>query len=319
MENFTTWEDVRATRARIANHIHLTPVMTSRSLDAETGAQLFFKCENLQRTGSFKIRGATNLVESLQPDEAARGVATHSSGNHGTALACAAGRRGIPAYIVMPNNAPRPKQGNVLRYGGRLTLCEPTYEGRKAACARVIAETGARLAHSADDTCVISGQATIGLELMEQVPNLDLVLAPIGGGGLASGLVVASRTLDWGARIVAVEPAQADDAYRSWKSGVLQPPESNTVADGLRTGLGERPFRVLQAGVHDIVTVSEEAIIRAMKLLWERTKLVMEPSCAVPFAAILEGRINVRGRRVAIIISGGNVDLNHLPWLTPPA
>lgn len=319
MDIFKNWEDVRLTRERIASAIHLSPVMTSRSLDAETGAALFFKCENLQKTGSFKIRGATNLVRSLAPAEAARGVATHSSGNHGAALACAAAARGVPAHIVMPDNSPLTKRAQVARYGAQLTLCAPTYSARKQACARVIAETGAQLAHSADDPRIIAGQATVGLELSRQVPDLDFVFAPIGGGGLAGGLVLASRTLPWGARIVAVEPEQAADAYRSLQSGILQPPESNTVADGLRTGLADRPFALLRADGTQVATVSEGAIIEAMKLLWSRLKLVIEPSGAVPFAAILEGKVDVRGKRVAVVLSGGNLDLDRLPWQTGPA
>lgn len=318
MENFTTWEDVRVTRERIAPAIHLTPVLTSRTLDREAGVRLFFKCENFQRTGSFKMRGATNVVYSLSAEQVARGVATHSSGNHGAALACAAATLGIPAHIVVPNNSPATKQAQIGRYGGILRLCEPTYAARQAACDAIIAETGAHLAHSANDPHVIAGQATVALEFSQQVPGLDAILAPIGGGGLASGLIVGSRTLGLGCDIIAVEPAQAQDAYLSWKSGVLQPPDSNTIADGLRVGLAERPLGIIRAGATDIILVSENAIAQAMKRLWEVLKIVVEPSGATPYAALLEGRLPAHYRRVGIVISGGNLDLTQIPWVKYP-
>jgi threonine dehydratase len=318
MENFTHWEDVRVTRERIASAITFTPVLTSRTLDRDAGVQLFFKCENLQRTGSFKMRGAANFVYSLMPDQAAHGVATHSSGNHGAALACAAGTLGIPAHIVVPNNAPATKRAQIGRYGGTLRLCEPNYVARQAACNAIIAETGAHLAHSANDERVIAGQATVALELSQQVPDLDVILAPIGGGGLASGLVVGSRSLGLACDIIAVEPAQAQDAYLSWKSGVLHPPDSRTIADGLRVGLAERPLRILRAGATDIILVSESAIAQAMKRLWEVLKIVVEPSGATPYAALLEGRLPARYRRVGIVLSGGNLDLTQIPWVEHP-
>jgi threonine dehydratase len=318
MENFKTWEDVRLTRERIAPAIHLTPVLTSRTLDREAGVELFFKCENLQRTGSFKMRGASNLVYSLSPAEAARGVATHSSGNHGAALACAAATRGIPAHIVMPNNSPVTKQATVRRYGGILRLCEPTYAARQAACEAIITETRAQLAHSANDPRVIAGQATVALELSQQVPDLDAILAPIGGGGLTSGLIIGTRHLGLATDIIAVEPAQAQDAYLSWKSGTLHAPNSHTIADGLRVGLAERPLSILRAGATDVILVSESAIAQAMKRLWEILKIVVEPSGATPYAALLEGKLPARYRRVGIVLSGGNLDLAKIPWIEHP-
>jgi threonine dehydratase len=318
MENFTQWEDVRLTRERIAPAIHLTPVLTSRTLDHEAGARLFFKCENLQRTGSFKFRGASNVVLSLSAADAARGVATHSSGNHGAALACAAAARGIPAHIIMPADAPVTKQAQIARYGGQLRLCEPTYAARQAACATLVAETGAQLAHSANDPRVISGQATVALEFSQQVPDLDVILAPIGGGGLASGLVLGVRQLGLRTDIIAVEPAQANDAFLSLATGTLQPPDSRTIADGLRVGLGERPFSILRAGATEVRLVSESAIARAMKRLWEILKVVVEPSGATPYAALLDGRLPARYRRIGIVLSGGNLDLTRIPWIEQP-
>ncbi len=316
MENFKGWEDLHLVRTRIDHAIHRTPVLTSETLNKDAGAKLFFKCENFQKTGSFKARGAANFVFSLSQEEAAKGVATHSSGNHGAALARAAALRGITAHIIMPNNSPATKQETVRRYGGKLTLCDPTYEARKLACAKIIQETGATLAHSADDYRIIGGQGTTGLEFTEQVPDLDLILAPIGGGGMASGLVVAMKTLNLRTEVIAVEPEQADDAFQSWKTGVLQPPEPNTVADGLRTGLAEQPFRILQAGASEIVTVSEAAIVAAMQRIWKVLKIVVEPSAAVPYAAILEGKITVQNRRIGVVLTGGNLDLTKLPWVT---
>jgi threonine dehydratase len=311
-----TLADITAAHARIRDKIHRTPVLTCAWLDAETGAQLFFKCENFQKVGAFKARGAANAVFSLTAEEAARGVATHSSGNHAAALARAARLRGIPATIVMPKNAPRVKQEAVRGYGGTIVFCEPTLAAREAACARVLAETGATLVHPYNDYRVMAGQGTATLEFLETVPDLDVLLVPVGGGGLLSGTVVAARGLRPGMKVIGTEPAEADDARRSFQSGQLMPAgPGHTIADGLRTALGARNFPIIRAQVDDIVTVSEAAIIAAMRRIWSALKIVIEPSCAVPLAAIQEGRVPVAGKRIGLILTGGNVDLDALPWM----
>lgn len=306
---------IREAHARIRPYIHSTPVFTCATLDRLSGARLFFKCENFQKVGAFKARGACNAVFSLSWEAAARGVVTHSSGNHAAALAMAAGRRGIPAYIVMPRNAPRVKKEAVAAYGGRIVFCEPTLAAREEACARVMAETGARLVHPYNDYQVIAGQGTAALEFVEEVKDLELLVAPVGGGGLLSGSAIAAKALVPTLRVIGAEPAGADDAYRSFVSGELQPlGEPVTVADGLRTSLGTLTFPLIRACVDEIVTASEEAIVAAMRKTWELMKIVIEPSSAVPLAALLEGRLQAAGRRVGIILSGGNVDLDRLPW-----
>ena len=306
---------IREARTRIAPHVHRTPVFGCRSLDAEVGAQLAFKAENMQRTGAFKARGAANAVFSLSETAARHGVVTHSSGNHGAALAYAAGRRGIAAFVVMPDNAPKVKQDNVRRYGATVRLCAPTVAAREAGCAEVQRETGATLVHPFDDVRVIAGQGTAALELLEQMPDLDVVIVPVGGGGLLSGTAIAVRSLDPKLRVFGAEPANADDAARSFRSGRLEPlPAATTIADGLRTTLSPRTLSAIRAGVEAIGTASEAAIIRAMRMIWERAKIVVEPSAAVPLACLLEDTLDVRDARVGIILSGGNVDLDRLPW-----
>jgi threonine dehydratase len=307
---------IRAAHARIAPHIHRTPVMTSATLDALCGGNLFFKCENFQKIGAFKARGAANAVFSLTDAEAKHGVATHSSGNHAAALARAAWLRGIPAHIVMPSNAPKAKIESVRRNGGIIVMCEPTLAARESTCARVMAETGARLVHPYNDYAVMAGQGTATLELLEQAANLDLILVPVGGGGLLSGTAIAAKGAKPGIKVIAAEPAEADDAARSFAAGRLIPLEKTaTIADGLRTSVGEKNFPLIQQNVDAIVTVSEASIVAAMRLIWEVMKIIIEPSCAVPYAAILEHKIDVRGKRVGIILSGGNVDLDALPWM----
>jgi threonine dehydratase len=306
---------IRAAQARIAAYVHRTPVLSCRSLDAEVGARLFFKAENLQRTGAFKARGATNAVLSLSDAEARRGVVTHSSGNHGAALAYAAQRRGIPAYIVMPENAARVKLDNVRRRGASIRFCAPTVAARDAACADVQRETGAVLVHPFDDARVIAGQGTAALELIDAAPKLDVVIAPVGGGGLLSGTSIAVKSLDGSIRVCGAEPANADDAARSFRSGRIEPlPATTTIADGLRTTLSPRTLRAIRAGVDAFGTASEEAIVRAMRMTWERMKIVIEPSAAVPLACLLERTLDVRDAAVGVILSGGNVDLDRLPW-----
>ncbi len=304
---------VREAADRIAPYAHRTPVMTSRTIDRMAGARVFFKCENLQRAGAFKFRGATNAVFSLGDDEAARGVATHSSGNHAAALALAARLRGIPAHIVMPRNAPAVKRAAVEEYGGRITECEPTLRAREEGLREVVAATGAEVVHPYDDARVIAGQGTAALELLEQAPDLDLVLAPVGGGGLVSGTAIAVTSLAPATRVVAAEPAAADDAFRSMREGRIVPSDDpRTVCDGLRTSLGELTFRILRERVSEVVTVEEDAIVAATRLLWERMKILVEPNSAVPLAALLAGR--VRAARVGVILTGGNVDLDALPF-----
>jgi threonine dehydratase len=311
-----TLADIEQAAERIRPYAHRTPVLTSASLNQRTGAELFFKCENFQKVGAFKFRGAANAVFSLSEAEAARGVATHSSGNHAQALALAARLRGIPAHIVMPENSPKVKVQAVQGYGGRIVFCRPTQAERERTLAEVVRETGAAFIHPYDNPKVIAGQATAARELLGEAPSLELLLAPVGGGGLASGTALAARYLSPATRVVAAEPAGADDACRSLREGRIVPSlDPRTVADGLRTSLGQLTFSILRALLAEVVTVSEEAIVAAMRLVWERMKILIEPSAAVPVAALLEGGLEARGLRVGVILSGGNLDLDALPWL----
>jgi threonine dehydratase len=311
------WQRIIEAHERIRARIHRTPVLTSVSLDKLAGAELFFKCENLQKTGSFKIRGATNAIFSLPEEEARRGVVTHSSGNHAAAVACAAGWRGIPASIVMPKNAPGIKCRAVEGYGGKITFCEPNVTSRSETAARIQAETGAVMVHPYDDDRIIAGQATAAKELLEEVPDLDAVLAPVSGGGLLSGTCLGAKGARAGIRVYGCEPERADDAYRSIKSGKLQALESSdTIADGLRASLAARTFAILQKNVDGILLVSEAEIVGAMRLVWERMKIVIEPSSAVALAPLLRKdglkEMGMTGRvkpRIGVILSGGNVEL----------
>lgn len=306
---------IRAAHARIRPHVHRTPVLTSRALDAATQATLFFKCENLQKVGAFKARGACNAVFSLTDDEARRGVVTHSSGNHGAAVAWAAAQRGIPSWVVMPENAAAVKKNAVRGLGATIRFCEPTLAARDQTCAAVRAETGAVLVHPYDDWRVIAGQGTAALELLEEIADLDAIVTPVGGGGLLSGTAIAARGIKPAIGVYGAEPAGADDAWRSLQSGRIVPQtDPHTIADGLRSSLGEKTFAVLSTTVDAIGTTSEEAIVQAMRLTWEKLKLIVEPSSAVPLAALLERKLPVAGRRVGIVLSGGNVDLDRLPW-----
>lgn len=308
---------IRDAAVRIAPHIQRTPVLTNDALDAACGGQLFFKCENLQAAGAFKSRGASNAVFSLTDAEAAPGIVTHSSGNHAAAVARAARRRGVPAYIVMPANAPQSKVRNVERYGGKITFCEPSLDVRERTCARLAAETGAVLVHPFDDYRVMAGAGTAALELLEEAPELDLVLCPVGGGGLLCGTAVAAKGLKPGVKVIGVEPELAADVAQSFRAGrriAIATPA--TIADGLRTNCtGEKNLPLIREYVDDVVTVSEEAIVAAMRAVWENLKLVVEPSGAVPLAAVREGRVDARGKKIGVILSGGNVDLDTLPWL----
>jgi len=310
-----TLTDILQAAERIKPYAHRTPVLTNESLNQQVGAQVYLKCENMQKVGAFKFRGACNAVYSLRDEEAARGVCTHSSGNHAQALALAARLHDIPAYIVMPNNAPSVKKNAVAGYGGQITFCEPTLEARESTLARIANETGATVVHPYDNERVIAGQGTATVELLDSVPNLDVIIAPVGGGGLLSGTSIAAKGLTPNIRVIAGEPEMADDAYRSLKEGKIIPSvHPKTIADGLLTSLSDRTFHIIKQNVEQIVTVSEQGIIDAMKFIWERAKIVIEPSAAVPIGVLWEKKIDLRGLKVGVIISGGNVDLNKLPW-----
>lgn len=309
--------DIRAAAERIRGRVRLTPVLRDEQLNEELGADVFFKCENLQRGGAFKLRGAMNAVQSLGEVEAARGVLTHSSGNHGNALALAARLRGIAACVVMPENSAAVKLDNVRRQGAEVVLSKPGRVAREAKLAELLAQRAMNVVHPYDDYRVICGQGTALLEFVEQAPRLDIVMAPVGGGGLISGTALAVRGLGAPMRVIAAEPEQADDAWRSFRSGErVQVDVTDTIADGLRTSLGERNFAIIRRHVDDVVCVSEQAIMRAARLLLERLKILVEPSSAVPVAALLERRLVADGKRVGIILTGGNVDLAASPWLT---
>lgn len=310
-----TLADMLVAHERIKPYIHRTPVLTSQFINDLCGAELFFKCENLQKAGAFKARGASNAVFGLSEEQAARGVATHSSGNHGTCLAYAAGRRGIPCTVVMPHTAPQAKKDAVRGYGGRIVECEPSTTSREAVFAEVVAETGAEFVHPYNDPRVIAGQGSCSKELIEQVADLDAVIAPIGGGGMVSGTCLTLSGLAPNVEIYAAEPEQADDAYRSFKAGhIIADDAPVTVADGLKVPLKDLTWHFVKNHVTDILTASEDEIVDAMKLIWKRMKIVMEPSSAVPLATILKNKHIFAGKRVGVIITGGNVDLDLLPW-----
>ena len=315
-----TLDDIRATAERIAPFVHCTPVFTCKTLNALSGAELYFKCENLQKIGAFKIRGATNAVLQLSEEQARQGAATHSSGNHAAALALAARNRGIPAYVVMPENAPAVKHAAVEGYGAQIITCQATLEARESTLQEVIERTGAYFVHPYNDLAVIAGQGTAALELLSDPSvdqgELDSVIAPVGGGGLLSGMVLAAKGLQANIQVFGAEPLQADDAYRSVQAGRIIPPDHpDTIADGLRTALGDLTFPIIRDQVDAIITVTEVQIVQAMRLIWERMKLVVEPSGAVPLAAIMAEPGRFKDRRVGVILSGGNVDLDHLPWV----
>jgi threonine dehydratase len=316
MKPIPDFQNVLDAAQRIAGCVHRTPVLTSRTLNRMTGAELFFKCENLQRVGAFKTRGACNAVLTLTGEQARRGVATHSSGNHGAALAYAAGLRGISSIVVMPDTAPPVKRAAVAGYGARIVICGSHPGDRERVMRAIIAETGATFVHPSNDARVIAGQGTAALELLAAVPDLDVVMAPVGGGGLLAGTALAVAGRSPGTRTIAVEPEMADDAYRSFRDGRLYPSENpRTIADGLRTSLGNITFPIVCRHVSDIVTVSEQGIVDAMRLVWERMKIIIEPSSAVPVAALFEDKLDAQGQRIGIILSGGNVDLDRLPWM----
>jgi threonine dehydratase len=311
-----TYQDMLDAHERIKPHINRTPIRTSAYLNELTGAQMFFKCENFQEPGAFKVRGASNAVFGLSDEQAKNGVATHSSGNHASCLSYAAMLRGIPCNVVMPKTAPQAKKDTVRRYGGVITECEPSTTSREEAFAKVQAETGGDVVHPYNDPRVIAGQGTCAKEFMEQVDGLEMMVAPIGGGGMISGTCLTLSTLAPEVQIIASEPEQADDAYRSFKAGyIIADDAPKTIADGLLVPLKERTWHFVSNYVTDILTASEEEIIKAMKITWKHLRIVMEPSCAVPLATILKNKEQFAGKRVGIIVTGGNVDLDKLPWL----
>lgn len=307
-------KEIRTAAERIKPYAHITPVYTSKSINRRAGCSLWFKCENLQKAGAFKFRGACNAVFSLTDEQSSCGVITHSSGNHGQAISLAAQLRNIPAWVVMPSNSARIKIEAVKEYGAEVIFCEPTQSAREFTAEKLIKKTGAHFIHPFNDTNIIAGQATAALELLEEVPRLETIIVPVGGGGLLGGTAIAAKNLNPGLRVVGAEPEKADDAFRSFHSGKLvQPDSTDTIADGLRTSLGELTFAAIHRYVNDIVTVPEDSIIRGMRTVMERMKMVIEPSSAVALAALLDGKISTPGC-TGIILTGGNVDLDHLPW-----
>jgi len=306
---------IREAHRRIAPRIHRTPILTSSSLDEIAGAQIFFKCENLQKTGSFKIRGATNAIFSLSDDEARNGIVAPSSGNHAAALAFAARARGVPAWLIMPSNSSAVKKRAVEAYGGEIIECQPNITSREATAADVMRRTGAHLVHPYNDARVIAGQGTAALELLEDVPDLDVIITPLSGGGLLSGTAISAKSLRPRIRVIGGEPKNADDAYRSLASGrIEEAAQSETIADGLRATLCPLTFSILRERLDEVSLVAEDEIVSTMLLLWERAKIIVEPSGAVAAAPVLSRRIGAEGKKVGVILSGGNVDLHHLPW-----
>lgn len=301
--------EIEAAHERIRPYIHRTPVLTSASVDTIAGASLFFKCENFQKIGAFKARGAMNAVLSLSLDERRKGVATHSSGNHAQALARGAQMVGVPAFIVMPRTAPEIKKKGVRAFGGEIFECEPTLQARESTLAEVVARTGAYEIHPFNNYEVIAGQATATKELVEEVPNLHQIVAPVGGGGLLSGTLLAAHYLAPHVDVWAGEPTEADDTYRSLKSGHIETSQAGSVADGLLTSLGDKTFPIIQKHLKGVMTVTDQEIVAAMRLVWERLKIIIEPSCSVPLAAVLKNKSAFAGKRVGIILTGGNVDL----------
>ena len=308
-------EDLIQCQKRIAPHIHRTPVLTSRLIDKMAGAELFFKCENFQRMGAYKMRGATNAILQLTEEQKSMGVVTHSSGNFAQALSLAAKSLGVKAYIVMPTSAPQVKKDAVLEYGGKIIECEPTLEARKAAAQKIETEMGATFIHPSNSVNVIIGQGTACMELLEEHPDLDFIIVPVGGGGLIAGTALAAHFFGKNCKVIGAEPFAVDDAYRSFQSGKIELNKTTeTIADGLKTNLGDKNFPLIRKYVNSIIRVTEEEIIEAMRLIWERMKIIVEPSSAVAFAAVLSEKNKFKNKKVGIIISGGNVDLKNLPF-----
>ncbi len=313
--NIPAYSDVVKAHTVVGQFAHRTPVLSSQSINLLTSEDIYFKCENFQKVGAFKFRGAINAVMSLDNEKAKKGVATHSSGNHAAALALAAKTRGVDAYVVMPENAPEIKKRAVAGYGASISFCEPTLQARESALATIIEETGATEVHPYDNFDVIAGQGTAAKEMLEDLDEMNRVLIPVGGGGLLAGSALAVKHISPGTRVVGCEPAGADDAYRSFLKGEIIPSiNPQTIADGLLTSLGQRNFAIIRNHVDEIVTVSESSIIQAMRMIWERMKIIIEPSSAVPLAAVLEERATIPDTKTGIIISGGNLDLERLPF-----
>lgn len=316
MDRIPQLSDIKEAHERIREHIHRTPVLTSKQIDEITGCRIHFKCENLQKVGAFKFRGATNAVLQLSDDDVSKGAATHSSGNHAAALALAAKTRGVPAYIVMPRTAPEIKKKAVKGYGANIVFCEPTLEARETALNKVVEETGAVFVHPYNDYNIIAGQATAAKELIEDTDKLDYITAPVGGGGLISGTCLSTEYLSSNTKVIGGEPKGADDAYRSLRDGKIHPSVNpQTIADGLLTSLCEKTYGIINGYIDDIITVKEETIVQAMRDVWERMKIIIEPSAAVPLAVIYENKEMFAGKQVGVIFSGGNLDLEKLPWL----
>ncbi|RLD81442.1 MAG: threonine/serine dehydratase [Bacteroidetes bacterium] len=309
-------DTIQAAAERIQPYIHRTPILSSAGINMMVGAELFFKCENMQKAGAFKSRGACNAVFTLDGDQLKNGVGTHSSGNHAQALARAASLRKTEAYIVMPETSPKVKVAGVESYGGKITFCKPTLQAREETLQKIIEQTGALEVHPYNDYRIIAGQGTCALEIFDEIGSMDIMMAPVGGGGLLSGTALTTKYLSPQTQVVAAEPVMADDAYRSFYEGRFIPSENpQTIADGLLTSLGSLTYPIIREYVDAIVTVSEEGIVKAMRLIWERMKIIVEPSSAVPLAAILENKLDVKGKKVCIILSGGNIDLDTLPWM----
>ncbi|MBI5325385.1 MAG: pyridoxal-phosphate dependent enzyme [Ignavibacteriae bacterium] len=309
-------DDVRSAAERIKNYIHRTPVLRSESINRIAGAEVYFKCENFQKVGAFKFRGATNAVLSLTDEELSKGVTTHSSGNHAQALALAAKMKGTKAYIVMPSNSTRVKVEAVKEYGAGIIFCEPTLEARESTLTNVVERTGATFIHPYNNFNVICGQGTTALELIEEIKNLDYVITPVGGGGLLSGTLTTVSALSPATKVIAAEPEGADDAFHSLIENRIVPSiKPKTICDGLLTSLGELTFEIIRKNIYKIVTVSDESVIKTMRLIWERMKIIVEPSSAITLGILLENKIDLKGSKIGIILSGGNVDLEKLPWI----
>ena len=310
-----TLKDIASAHDRIRPYIHRTPVLTNNSLNEFTGANLFFKCENFQKAGSFKIRGATNTVELLTQDEMDKGVATTSSGNHGAALSMAVTRREGKTKVVMPHNTPKIKVDNVERNGGEVVWCEPDQSSREQVLADLVNESGATVVHPYNDERIIAGQGTCAKELLEDHPEIQIIVSPVSGGGLLSGTLLSAKEINEQVSVYGAEPAEADDAYRSLQNGEIVPNDTiNTICDGLRAQIGTITFPIIQKYVDEIITLSEEEILDSMKMIWERLKIIVEPSCSISLAAIIKNKNKFSGKNVGLIMSGGNVDLNQIPW-----
>lgn len=315
LDRIPTKQDIIEAHERIKRQVHHTPVLTSSSINKIAGCKIYFKCENFQKVGAFKFRGASNAVLSLEKDDLQKGVATHSSGNHAAALSLAARMKNIPSYIVMPHTAPQIKKRAVENYGAQITFCEPTLQSREENLAKIVAETGAAFVHPYDNYSIIAGQATCGKEILEELHNLDFVVAPVGGGGLLSGTCLSAKYFSPHTKIIGAEPKGADDAFRSLRDGVILPSVNpKTICDGLLTQLSERTFNIIRNHVEEIITVDEDSIINAMKMVWERMKIIVEPSSAVTLGAVLDNKEKFAEKKIALILSGGNVDLENLPW-----